>query len=79
MADKDKILQARVTEGIWKAVNNAAANCGVSVTAWMTMTLKREAAKTGRMLTKAAGRPAPGAHVCDAPRNGSSRRGRGRP
>lgn len=79
MTDKHKILQARVTEDIWRSVNAAAAECGLSVTAWMTMTLKREAAKTGRMPTKAAGRPAPGAQVSDAPRTGSSRRGRGRP
>lgn len=79
MADKHKILQARVTENIWRSVKEAAAECGVSVTAWMTMTLKREAAKTGRMPTKAAGRPAPSARVGDAPHNGSSRRGRGRP
>ena len=32
-----------------------------------------------RMPTKAAGRPAPGAPVSDAPRNGLNRRGRGRP
>ena len=32
-----------------------------------------------RMPTKAAGRPAPGARVSDAPRNGLNRRGRGRP
>jgi hypothetical protein len=79
MTDKCKILQARVTPEIWRSVKAAAADCGLSVTAWMTMTLKREAEKTGRMPTKAAGRPAPGAQVSDAPRNGSSLRGRGRP
>jgi hypothetical protein len=74
MQGKTKLLQARVTPDIWQTVKTAAAECGLSVTAWMTMTLKREAAKTGRMPTKAAGRPAAGKR-----HTGLNRRGRGRP
>ncbi len=71
---KTALLQAWVTPAIKDAVREAAEFHGLSMTAWVTMILKREAAKTGRMRTKAAGRPA-----AEKRHNGLNRRGRGRP
>jgi len=71
---KSALLQVWMQPQIKADVFMAAEWEGLSASAWVTMILKREAAKTGRRHTKATGRPAAGNR-----HNGSNRRGRGCP
>lgn len=77
--NKPKYKSVRLLYETYTLLKAEAALRDIPMSELLDIAVKREAAKTGRMLKNAAGRPAPGAQVCDAPRNSSSRRGRSRP
>lgn len=77
--NKPKYKSVRLLYETYTLLRIEAAKRDIPMAELLRIAVEREAAKTGRMLKKAAGRPAPGAQVCDAPRNGLNRRGRGRP
>ena len=80
---RTEIIHARCTAAEKAVLVAFAKREGCSLTQAVMRLIRRsegvESKNGAKALTAAAGRPAPGAPVSDAPRNGLNRRGRGRP
>jgi len=72
--DKPKYKSVRLLYETYITLKVEAAKRDIPLAQLLDVAVKREAAKTGRMLTTAAGRPA-----AKKRHNGLNRRGRGRP